>query len=322
VAKTKKAQAIQDAKAAEAGTVALVELQEKYPAQTIGDLTGRAMLVDMNIHQWVAAKFDKQVTREVAENHNMTDRTMGHYRKKLIAPAAIAKIRKISAELYIEHRRRTLPWFDGGIRILSSAAWLDYQTAMAKLQDEWNEAVEEFLKNYPTYREEARAVLNGLFKEDDYPTPRRIREKFALAWRFDPMPSSDDFRRTFSGDAAEALIKQAEHSYGLATREAMRDIFKRMKLVVGKMVERLSVYKVEDGKAGRIYDSMLEHVRELVEILPSLNFVGDAAVEEFTRRMQDELLKYDTDTLKTSVEARQQTVKSAEEILEAMAEFI
>ena len=39
-------------------------------------------------------------------------------------------------------------------------------------------SVDEFLEIYPSYIEQVRPELNGLFREEDYPSVEKLRRKF------------------------------------------------------------------------------------------------------------------------------------------------
>jgi hypothetical protein len=43
--------------------------------------------------------------------------------------------------------------------------------------------VEDFLALYPTYIEQVRPELNGLFRQEDYPSVEKLRTKFSLIGR-------------------------------------------------------------------------------------------------------------------------------------------
>ena len=151
-------------------------------------LADRAVLVNLSISQWSAAKSDKKVNHEVAAKHG-NDENMGNYRKSLLAKDALRAIKELTAKAREEHYRVTLPWRDTGDRILSSAGYFQYAAAMRTIQSEWDSAVSTFCANYQQYVEDARLKLNGLFNSADYPTTAEIRGKFAFKSEVLPVPA-------------------------------------------------------------------------------------------------------------------------------------
>jgi hypothetical protein len=146
------------------------------PTLDTSGLSSRAMLVDLNLRQWAAGKTDREVSREVAERHGSED-GMGHFYKNLFRSGALSKVRTAFARAADEHRKRTLPWLDNGSRVLTNAGYLGYMAAMRKAKLDIEAALEEFYRDYPRLKDEARAALNGLYRDDDYPTLVRRKEQ-------------------------------------------------------------------------------------------------------------------------------------------------
>jgi len=287
----------------------------------MSSITEHAMLVDLTIKQWTAAKHDRKVSQEVAQLHG-SDATMGRYNKLLVGREALEKLRKSATAAGQEHRRRTLPWLDSGPRILSSEGYFGYAEVMRGFEAEWEEAVDEFGHEYPAHIDDAQCRLNGLFRPEDYPPAHRIRDHFSFGYNVFPLPSSEDFRVQL-GDVETARVRASiQDQLNQALDAATRDVWDRMQLAVGHMVERLSVYRVTaEGVSGKFHDTLVDNVRELVDLLPTLNITGSAAIVELTERMNTELCRYSAQTLRDSTDARERTAAAAENILNHIEAF-
>lgn len=285
-----------------------------------GTLATRAMLVDLTIRQWTARKNDRIVARDVARQYG-ADETMGRYSKDLIGRETLETIHRIATSAAADHRRRTLPWLDSGARILSSAGYFAYTEAMRAHSAEWDGAVATFAANYSTYVDDARHRLNGLFKGDEY--PGQITDRFTFGYNVLPVPDASDFR-VMLGDAETERIREAiQLTTDAALNTALHDVTDRIVTVVGHMAERLRNYIVTaDGASGIFRDSLVENVRSLVEILPTLNLTGNAALTAVTERMRSELCATSADTLRASAAAREHTAAAAEAILKEMGDFV
>jgi hypothetical protein len=75
------------------------------------------------------------------------------------------------------------------------------------------------------------------------------------------------------------------------------------------------------GKAGSFRDSLVENVRELVEVLPMLNVTGNPLVAEITRDL-DRLGSVEPGALRESETLRQETKAAAEAIVAKMEGYI
>lgn len=286
------------------------------------NIQDRAMLISLSIKSWTATKHDKNASREVANTHH-SDVTMGRYNKQLVCKDAMERLKKIQGAARTEHYRRTLPWAEDGSRILSSAGYFDYSQAMRKFNDEWTDAVREFVTDYPRFVNEARSRLNGLFRESEYPAPFSIESKFSFGYNVFPMPSGDDFRVEL-GDAETARIQaEIQANVDATLEQAMSDVWDRMKDAVTRMVERLRAYAPSvHGTANPFRDSLVENIRDLVNLIPSLNITSDRRISEFSARLENELLQYNAQTLRDNQYAREETASRAENILTSMRDYI
>lgn len=286
-------------------------------------LADRAVLVNLSISQWSAAKSDKKVNKEVSDAHG-SDESMGNYRKSLIAKDAIRKVTEIGSAIRQEHYRLSLPWRDSGDRILSSVGYFDYAKTLRAKQMEWETAVAAFCDSYPSYVESARAKLNGLFNEADYPNVADIRKKFSFKFEVLPLPVASDFRVNLGDAEVERLRNQVQRDSEAQLARAMRDVWERMSAVVSKMSERLKLYKVKaDGSVDNPFrDTLVTNITDLLGIIPALNLTADVNVAQFAAAINDELTRYSPDQLREAEYARTDTAARADEILAKMSAFI
>jgi hypothetical protein len=285
-------------------------------------ITKRAMLVSLNIQQWMGSKHDKKVSQEVADNHQ-SDVAMGRFQKLLVAKESLAALRQITCDARHEHYNRTLPWADGGSRILSSTGYFDYAAKMRAYQSAWDVAVADFVAEYPQMVKEARARLNGLFNKADYPDPSRMLRKFSFAFNVLPMPTANDFRVEL-GDAETARVRaEIEEAVNESLRIAMADVWERVRDVVARMSERLTAYSCTDkGVANPFRDSLVSNIRDLVAMLPSLNVADDQKLTKITKQLDADLCKFSADELRENDSAREKTATAAAAILKQMEDFI
>lgn len=282
----------------------------------------RAMLVDLTIKKWSAAKHDKKISAEVADNHG-ADADSGRYNKRLIAKDALAAIKKIAGEAMDDHYAMTLPWMDAGARMLPSAAYFSYEATMRAHGERFEAAVAQFVTDYPSHRAQARINLNGLFSETDYPHESEIKSRFTFGFNFFPLPSASDFRVNLGALEIDRIRQQIENSTQAAFEDAVKDVYNRIGNVVGHMAGRLRAYNVTaDGVEHPFRDSMVENVRELAALLPALNVTEDAGIAQVSASIAQELCTYDADTLRASQNAREKTADAADAILAAAREFM
>src|SRR5260370_38589916 len=71
---------------------------------------------------------------------------------------------------------------------------------MREFEASFEQAVESFLRVYPQYIEQVRPELNGLFREEDYPSVEKLRTKFGVKLEVLPIPSGTDYRVELSAE--------------------------------------------------------------------------------------------------------------------------
>ena len=278
-------------------------------------LRDEAMIVRLSISQWTARKFDKSVSEKIADDYAV-DAEVGNYNKVLIAKEAIQTITQAVSATRSFHYENTLPWDDGGGRILPSKNFLTYSKEMRKLKQRFDEAIKDFMENYEEYREDARLRLNSMFCAADYPGRREIGHKFGFSTDIDPVPSSKDFRVSLQNKDMTRIQKQLEKRVEERVIEATKDLYFRLNEVVQKFADKLS------DKEAIFRDSLVENVVEMVNLLPKLNVGNDPELEKVRKETQKKLCAFEPDTLRKDEKVRSKAAEDAKAILDKMSGYL
>lgn len=279
-----------------------------------GTITNSAMLVGLYVSQWTARKLDKSAGKKVSEDFGNQEQA-ARVHKTLIAEQAIKKISTVVNETRTFFYDNTLPWTDDGKRILPAANFMETTQKIRELEGKFWQAVTELEDNYPALIQEAKIILNGLFRQEDYPKIEDIRKRYAFAVTVDPIPDANDFRVHLQDDQIRVIRQQIEDRLQDATATAMKDLWSRLHGAVSNMAERLS-----DPK-NIFRDSLVGNLEDLVDLLPRLNVTGDPELERLRAEVEAKLIK-DPETLRKDVDERKQTHRDAEAILSAMAAYM
>lgn len=287
-------------------------------------LTDKAMLASLKISRWSASASDRDIAEKVAREHLAENAAVGRYTKRLVAKERLDAIRELGKGARYHHYENTLPWLDAGARILPAASYFAYMQKQNAFQAQFDTAVGAFVAIYPTMLDEAKRALGRLFNQNDYPSASAMARKFRYAIDINPLPTGDDFRITL-GDMEEQRIRESiEGRLGEAAQGAVQDVWKRIHDHVAHMVERLQSYTVDqDGKAQNTFrDSLVENIRELVDIMPALNVTNSNSLEDMRQRLAEQLLEVDAPTLRADKKKRREIAKRAETILKDVSDFM
>lgn len=278
-------------------------------------LSEKAMLISLNISQWTARKKDKHVTRNITAQYG-ADEKAGTFSKALIAKEHLAAIAQAATDARSYHYKMTLPWMDSnGVRILPTAHFSEYSQEMRNYRSEFESRVNRFLDNYPQFVDQARYSLNGLFREEDYPDIGRMCKKFSFETDILPVPDASDFRVQLQHEDLAAIKRSTEARLEAAQAQGRRDIYARLAEYVGRMAERLS------GEKNVFRDTLVENLRELVDLIPGLNITGDPKIEEIRQEVAAKLTQHSPQMLREHKPARRETAQAAKEIMDKMGAY-
>jgi hypothetical protein len=273
--------------------------------KTIAD---KCMLVNIRIGQWSAKKYDKSVSGEIERHHNAT--SAGRYNKTLIPEAYLAGIHSIVSAARSFLKEQTLPWGDNSDRLIQSVDVIDFLENFRRFREQFDCEVNTFISKYETFKQEASWQLNSMYRESDYPSTRKLRGKFFIEVSCVPIGNIDDFRVRVDPQELERLKTAMEKEYNSRIAEATQDIWDRISKIVGHMARKLS------DPEGIFRNSLVENVKDLIELLPKLNFTGDPAISDVIDEMRS--LVVDPDTLRSDSRLRSQVARDAQQILDRL----
>lgn len=179
----------------------------------------KAMLASVHISMWTATKHDRKVSRDVA-NRNGAGERAGRYNKQLLMGAEkLEELRTLAGQVRQYFYRITLPWSDEGLRLLPSHFLFELKAKMREFERIFENGVDQFLAVYPDYIREARAELGGLFREEDYPSADKLRDKFHVKLEVLPFPMGEDYRVQLSAEEHARIAQEIDAQCEATTQQ-------------------------------------------------------------------------------------------------------
>ena len=277
-------------------------------------LSERAMLVSLHRGIWMGKKQDKRVTAQ-AEAANNCQGDAGVFTKYLVGKELIGKVAKASAALYTFHIQNTLPWADGGTRILTVDNYDKYCEGVRKLIEEARAAAAEFVKIYPDLYREAAVRLGDMFNADEYPDVEKIESKFYAEYNVWPLPEQGDFRSNLSQGDVEGIKSRMEQQVQDTVKEAVKSLWDRMQKVVKHAHEKLA------DPESKFHNSLVENIAEECDLLARLNLTGDADLEAVRVETKKLLAGLNPQDLRDDPGTRTQAAADAKGLLAKMAGY-
>ena len=290
---------------------------------TYTKLSDKAMLVKLTTRRASLTKRDAYLTATLQAQENDKSLTV---LTKLFKETA-SPIREIMAtynEVYQYHKTNTLPYVDGGPRLLPSERYMDYTQEMKhriakadKLLDthipDYNQLVMDDVnyRNSSTITGRARASVN------DYPTAEEFERSMSIDLRFQPMPNESHFLFDLSEDDLASFRRSEEDAAALANADTIQRMLKPTKA----LVDRLAEYRGEKGE--RFHNSLVENVIEgcklarQLALSPSPELLTEiTALEEVAKGYLDTV-----EIIKGSPLAREQARSKLEAVASKMSMF-
>jgi hypothetical protein len=277
-----------------------------------------AFLVRLSSGVWTARKMDKAATKEARETAGASLKAGVKVYKSVIAADALDKVAQITTAARNEHRKRTVPWTYEGVGAITAEGYAPYKDAMAQYAAEFKAAVSHFLSVYEGERAKARDYLGSMFNETDYPTVGALQEKFYFATHAEPMPTATAF--DVQGLAIEhvtAIKNDIAVANAHAFVNANKAAWDRVTEAVDKLKTRLEEYT--SGVVTKFYDSWIDNIKEVADMIPSINVAGDKVLSGIAVQLQG-LTAYSPDRLKDSAVLRSAIAKQAAALLEQIGE--
>lgn len=223
-------------------------------------LSEKALQVKLTIRRATLVKRNNVLTSQVQRDNNDTGLTV--LTKLFRDPKSpIAEIMTAVNNAYVYHRKHTLPYQDGGYRLLPAQTYMQYTDDMRHLTAVVETLLRQHMPDYDALV--ARDVQRRNFGQTmslasaaDYPTADQFRDSTSLQFQFSPLPDeahplfdlSDEDRATY-----------AEHVHAVEAA-AKNDVIQRMLEPLQHLTKKIADYRGEKGE--RFHVANLDNVLE------------------------------------------------------------
>jgi len=278
-------------------------------------IANNTMVVNLQISVWSGYKLDKGMTQKVTSEANAAS-DAARVNKHIVPKESLKEIITAQGALRTHFYTNTLPWGDNGDRLLPRLSFMDFMQAHGKLNEEFNNAVDNFVhEKYLRARDQAEFRMGEMFRSEDYPEPEQLRRRFAVNLDIHGVPTGHDFRVDMVTNTVDMLRKQIEEKNQERVTSAMRDVWDRLADVLGHFANKMS-----DDSVFR--DSTVKNLEELVDMLPALNVTGDPQLEQIRQDITDTLIGYTPKDLRKDMAVRQAAAQESKRIIDQMSGFM
>lgn len=273
------------------------------------------MVVNLQIGMWNGYKLDKESSKRVTEQAS-ADADSARVNKHLVPKEALKNIVSAAGLLRMHFYNNTLPWKDNGDRLLTRKLYMQFVQDHSQHVKTFNEAVEQFLTvDYPKVVDQAAFRMGELFKAEDYPAVSDLRRKFYVRMDIDAVTEAADFRVAMDTAVVDEIKMDIYEALQGRLSRAMGDVWSRLADTLGHFAAKMS----EDAI---FRDSTVTNLEEIVELLPSLNFMDDPDLDAIRQDIKQSIVGYSPKELRKDAAAKTQAALDAKRIMDNMAGFM
>lgn len=274
-------------------------------------LKDRALIVKLSIPRWNPKRNDPR-GEEIIRSATNGQGHVGVWSKHCVPPAEVKRITHVASRARSYNYALTLPWKDGGLRLLPITTVDRYMRTVDQYREQFTEAVDAFLERYPRLIEDAQDRLGSLYNPEDYPAPEDLAARFDFRVSIHQISDSPDIRvHSFPADIAQKLREDMKRDASAAKQQAHRDIWRRLAEIATRLAETLG-----DPKK-HFRNSLVTRSDQLLEAIHDLNIFEDPNAERVRQALQAILRDQTTgrqinpDRFRTDAAHRQQAATAA-----------
>jgi hypothetical protein len=277
-------------------------------------ISSSAVIVELNISVWTAAKLDRTATDNVISSAQAVNNA-AQVRKNLMAGTTLRKeIADYAAGCRMWHNKSTLPWADKGGRLLPTSMFMDYKTEANARRAHFQSLVGTFLAEYPNLVNMAQGHMGALFDANDYPGVQSVEEKFDFRLVFSPVPEAGDFRLDIPKAEMDAIKSDYELNFKDRLGEAMREPWDRLHKMLEHMSEKMAE-GVEGGPKKQYHETFTTNAQQMCEMLKHMNLTNDPELDAARRKLEEAINGVDISAIRESPDVRAEVKSKVDNIL-------
>jgi len=204
--------------------------------------------------------------------------------KQLVESPELDAINQHQGEVYKWCLERSVPsFFKDGLYLVRLSEVENFEAKLKEETAKMQALIKDFCDAYPKRKDEARAALNGQYREDDYPTVEDMPGRFSITWNWIAFGVPENLPAELRASEAakiEQQFKDAETEIMSALREGFGKIVKHV-------TDRLGEETKDGEKKPKIFrDTLFEDMTTFVTTFSARNLVNDTELEKCVKAAQ------------------------------------
>lgn len=268
-------------------------------------IMNECLVVNIQIGVWTGHRLDKAMTKKVTDEAG-AHQDAARVNKHVVPKESLAESTSAAGAIRTFFYTRTLPWKDNGDRLLPRSAATKFLEDYSELEGKFREANNRFItEKFPAAVASAEFRMGSLFNIDDYPTAEQLRRKFYANIDIDAVAQAKDIRLNDNTDALQARVTKAVAGLWEKLAEPLKHF-------ADKMADEDAIFR----------DSTVNNLRQVVEMIPELNFTNDPELDRIAKEIDEKITRYEAADLRKDHKVREAVAGEAKAIMDEMAGFM
>lgn len=269
--------------------------------------------VKLSISAWLGQQRVAGLEDELEQNKG-AESGSSVVKLKVIPKEYFNRITQSMSQLRTFWDANSLPWEDGGWRVVPTSQYHRLLTQTQVLKENFEASVKNLTDNYDACLTLAKTKLNGLFDEKLYPSKDDIAGRYEVRIYTTVIPMAQDVRVTGLTEEQVAETKRnIENQCNEQVKLARVNVVERLKELTEDIVDRMN-----QPAKGTKYECLLKKVEKTGDALSRLNLEADPILDNLIKDVR-EIGKRDRDEIAASETVRSEIATKAKEILEKIA---
>lgn len=257
---------------------------------TIQALASRMKITILSQGFWNPKRQHKKESAEENIRHNLHNEAEVYVR--LTKHESLTRAAAIKAQIYINHRRLTLPSPVDGMRIVPVGREFEHGDVISNLRYKFEREIQDFLDDYDNVVEKARVRLNGLFDSTMFPPKAAMKSKFSNNVQYMETPTNGSWSEWINETAQLGQLELQD----------------RIVTAARKMIDSCR----NDSK---LYASVLGNLTDICDLAGDFNLMEDPIIARAAKELKVISTDFSPEILRDNKPLRYETAKRAADIL-------
>jgi hypothetical protein len=281
------------------------------------DISKNIISVKVTVHRWSGKSNRRDLAQDIADKVG-GDEAQFTTAIRMLPPNVKHDIGTAASRIRRCFKRHTLPWEDGGWRILKAENFAKFKDELEVLRLEYQQVVDDMVRNRDSHFKYAKQSLGKAFDPDKFPSASEMESRFAVSLRSRGVASPRLIQVQGLSNEDEAELKRSmEAELTEQVSGAVENIVIQLQKLLENTIKKLG----RESQKGVQYKALKARAKEICASLGELNITDDKEINKLIAKVEGTITSIDQDSVREVKRERTKKTKETKEVMEALSNF-